>query len=80
MDADFKLGSRAPVWIPDARVSMCMLCTAEFTVTFRRHHCRACGKVTIISVQLKAQFVDCLLLSVVKTGNSNVMCSIMALT
>jgi len=24
---------------------MCQLCTAEFTVTFRRHHCRACGKV-----------------------------------
>ncbi|KAI0232072.1 hypothetical protein LSAT2_017572 [Lamellibrachia satsuma] len=45
MDADFKLGTRAPVWIPDARVSMCMLCTTEFTVTFRRHHCRACGKV-----------------------------------
>ena len=22
-----------------------MLCTAEYTVTFRRHHCRACGKV-----------------------------------
>ncbi|CAH1784124.1 unnamed protein product [Owenia fusiformis] len=43
---DFKLGSRAPIWIPDARVTMCMLCTSEFTVTWRRHHCRACGKVT----------------------------------
>ncbi|ELT96558.1 hypothetical protein CAPTEDRAFT_180983 [Capitella teleta] len=42
---DFKLGTKAPVWIPDARVSMCMTCTSEFTVTFRRHHCRACGKV-----------------------------------
>ena len=48
VDKDFKLGCRAPVWVPDARVSMCMLCTAEFTVTFRRHHCRACGKVSII--------------------------------
>ncbi|KAL1462413.1 hypothetical protein WDU94_014247 [Cyamophila willieti] len=24
---------------------MCQLCTSVFTVTFRRHHCRACGKV-----------------------------------
>ena len=36
---------QAPVWIPDKRVTMCQLCTAAFTVTFRRHHCRACGKV-----------------------------------
>ncbi|XP_035229352.1 uncharacterized protein LOC118201365 isoform X2 [Stegodyphus dumicola] len=41
----FVLGKKAPVWIPDARVTMCQLCTSEFTVTFRRHHCRACGKV-----------------------------------
>ncbi|XP_013395110.1 uncharacterized protein LOC106162376 [Lingula anatina] len=44
-DKDFILGSTAPVWIPDSRVSMCALCTTEFTVTFRRHHCRACGKI-----------------------------------
>ena len=40
-----RLGQQAPVWIPDKRVTMCQLCTAAFTVTFRRHHCRACGKV-----------------------------------
>ncbi|KAF0287798.1 FYVE, RhoGEF and PH domain-containing protein 6 [Amphibalanus amphitrite] len=40
-----KLGEKAPVWVPDDRASMCQLCTIEFTVTNRRHHCRACGKV-----------------------------------
>lgn len=45
MDNTFVLGKKAPVWIPDSRVTMCQLCTREFTVTFRRHHCRACGKV-----------------------------------
>ncbi|XP_045165344.2 protein piccolo-like isoform X2 [Mercenaria mercenaria] len=45
LDKDFVLGHKAPLWIPDARVTMCMLCTCEFTVTWRRHHCRACGWV-----------------------------------
>ncbi|XP_054280026.1 FYVE, RhoGEF and PH domain-containing protein 6-like isoform X2 [Macrosteles quadrilineatus] len=40
-----KIGREAPVWIQDKRVTMCQICTAEFTITFRRHHCRACGKV-----------------------------------
>ncbi|XP_050425561.1 FYVE, RhoGEF and PH domain-containing protein 6-like [Adelges cooleyi] len=40
-----KLGHEAPIWIQDCRVTMCQSCAAEFTVTFRRHHCRACGKV-----------------------------------
>ncbi|XP_068459182.1 FYVE, RhoGEF and PH domain-containing protein 6-like [Clinocottus analis] len=39
------LGSKAPIWIPDPRTTMCMICTCEFTMTWRRHHCRACGKV-----------------------------------
>lgn len=39
------LGKQAPVWIPDYRVTMCQHCTATFSLTFRRHHCRACGKV-----------------------------------
>uniref|UniRef100_A0A1B6E4K9 FYVE, RhoGEF and PH domain-containing protein 6 n=2 Tax=Clastoptera arizonana TaxID=38151 RepID=A0A1B6E4K9_9HEMI len=44
-DEPHKLGREAPVWIPDTKVSMCQVCTAEFTITFRRHHCRSCGKV-----------------------------------
>lgn len=39
------LGKQAPVWIPDYRVTMCQQCTSTFKLTFRRHHCRACGKV-----------------------------------
>lgn len=45
-EAESTLGNQAPVWIPDARVTMCQICTSEFTMTWRRHHCRACGKVS----------------------------------
>nr|KAG5695640.1 hypothetical protein BaRGS_029130 [Batillaria attramentaria] len=45
LDKDFVLGHKAPLWVPDARVTMCMLCLAEFSITWRRHHCRACGRV-----------------------------------
>ena len=31
--------------VPDKNVTMCQLCAELFTTTFRRHHCRACGKV-----------------------------------
>ncbi|KAI1882284.1 hypothetical protein AGOR_G00249090 [Albula goreensis] len=44
-DSGAPLGSKAPIWIPDLRTTMCMICTCEFTLTWRRHHCRACGKV-----------------------------------
>uniref|UniRef100_A0A8C5GF43 FYVE, RhoGEF and PH domain-containing protein 6-like n=1 Tax=Gouania willdenowi TaxID=441366 RepID=A0A8C5GF43_GOUWI len=44
-EAGAPLGSKAPIWIPDPRATMCMICTCEFSLTWRRHHCRACGKV-----------------------------------
>ncbi|XP_029317402.1 LOW QUALITY PROTEIN: FYVE, RhoGEF and PH domain-containing protein 6-like [Cottoperca gobio] len=45
VDTGAPLGSKAPIWIPDLRATMCMMCTCEFTLTWRRHHCRACGRV-----------------------------------
>lgn len=44
-NSGLQLGKEAPLWITDSRVSMCQQCTSLFTVTFRRHHCRACGRV-----------------------------------
>ncbi|XP_063073165.1 FYVE, RhoGEF and PH domain-containing protein 4 isoform X2 [Engraulis encrasicolus] len=41
-----ELGRRAPRWIRDNEVTMCMKCREPFNVlTRRRHHCRACGYV-----------------------------------
>ncbi|XP_008434725.1 FYVE, RhoGEF and PH domain-containing protein 4a isoform X1 [Poecilia reticulata] len=41
-----ELGKRAPRWIRDNEVTMCMKCREPFNaITRRRHHCRACGYV-----------------------------------
>ncbi|KAJ0056970.1 hypothetical protein NL108_000784, partial [Boleophthalmus pectinirostris] len=41
-----ELGRRAPKWIRDNEVTMCMKCNEPFhPLTRRRHHCRACGCV-----------------------------------
>lgn len=40
------LGEVAPVWVPDSQAPVCMKCDIKFTFTKRRHHCRACGKVS----------------------------------
>uniref|UniRef100_A0A665TDD4 FYVE, RhoGEF and PH domain containing 4b n=1 Tax=Echeneis naucrates TaxID=173247 RepID=A0A665TDD4_ECHNA len=41
-----ELGRRAPRWIRDNEVTVCMKCQDPFNaLTRRRHHCRACGCV-----------------------------------
>ncbi|XP_049578305.1 FYVE, RhoGEF and PH domain-containing protein 6 [Syngnathus scovelli] len=52
------LGTKAPIWIPDPRATMCMICTCEFTLTWRRHHCRACGKVVCQSCSSNKQSLE----------------------
>ncbi|NXV06236.1 ZFY16 protein, partial [Cettia cetti] len=37
---------KQPLWVPDSEAPNCMNCQAKFTFTKRRHHCRACGKVS----------------------------------
>ncbi|XP_051931321.1 FYVE, RhoGEF and PH domain-containing protein 5 isoform X2 [Hippocampus zosterae] len=39
------LGEAAPVPVPPSQAIMCMNCTSDFSLTLRRHHCNACGKV-----------------------------------
>lgn len=43
-----ELGSRQPSWVPDSEAPNCMNCSQRFTFTKRRHHCRACGKVSVV--------------------------------
>lgn len=40
-----RLGSIAPEWVSDDLAPACMKCAMKFSLTRRRHHCRACGKV-----------------------------------
>ncbi|KAH8083876.1 hypothetical protein JL720_8115 [Aureococcus anophagefferens] len=35
----------APVWVEDKNADACGLCDAKFTMFFRRHHCRKCGRL-----------------------------------
>ncbi|MBS0537033.1 MAG: FYVE zinc finger domain-containing protein [Proteobacteria bacterium] len=30
--------------VPDDACHKCQLCNASFSMTFRRHHCRVCGR------------------------------------
>lgn len=57
-DVNYELGSKAPIWIPDTRVTMCMICTSEFSVTWRRHHCRACGRVWNFGTSFQPKKID----------------------
>lgn len=49
-----ELGKRAPRWIRDNEVTMCMKCKESFNaITRRRHHCRACGYVSYCATAAK---------------------------
>ncbi|KAJ8370547.1 hypothetical protein SKAU_G00105750 [Synaphobranchus kaupii] len=39
------LGETAPTLVPVSQVTMCMNCASDFSLTLRRHHCAACGKI-----------------------------------
>ncbi|XP_065657046.1 FYVE, RhoGEF and PH domain-containing protein 2 isoform X3 [Hydra vulgaris] len=39
------VGQKAPLWVKDEDVTMCMLCTLKFGLIYRKHHCRGCGRV-----------------------------------
>lgn len=41
------LGEKAPTLVPVSQVMMCMNCTADFSLTLRRHHCHGCGRVRV---------------------------------
>lgn len=33
------------IWVPNAKADRCNMCTSEFSLMVRRHHCRSCGQV-----------------------------------
>ncbi|XP_062853994.1 FYVE, RhoGEF and PH domain-containing protein 5-like isoform X2 [Trichomycterus rosablanca] len=39
------LGENAPPLVSVSQVAVCMNCPVQFSLTHRRHHCHACGKV-----------------------------------
>ncbi|XP_047188810.1 FYVE, RhoGEF and PH domain-containing protein 5 isoform X1 [Scophthalmus maximus] len=42
---NLSLGEKAPTLVPVSQVMMCMNCTADFSLTLRRHHCHGCGRI-----------------------------------
>jgi hypothetical protein len=45
------------VWLPDRTAQRCTWCQRTFTLTRRRHHCRACGKIFCSSCAFKTEHV-----------------------
>lgn len=45
-------------WQPDSAVLACGLCSRDFTLFVRRHHCRKCGRVVCASCSKFTGFLD----------------------
>ncbi|KAI8920402.1 hypothetical protein BC831DRAFT_479817 [Entophlyctis helioformis] len=56
-DVDNIEGYKAPIWVPDSLANNCNVCTTEFTLFNRKHHCRACGNVVCSSCSTNAFYV-----------------------
>ena len=56
---EIQLGWYAPEWVPDKDAKACMNCGLKFTVVKRRHHCRACGKVSEYFVYVMNVSLNC---------------------
>lgn len=41
----FRTHAEVPVWQADEDASSCFICNKDFSVFYRRHHCRKCGRV-----------------------------------
>lgn len=50
-DARKQLEQSVVTWEEDSKVPRCPFCQQEFSWSFRRHHCRICGKVVCADVQ-----------------------------
>ncbi|OAF69311.1 Actin filament-binding protein frabin [Intoshia linei] len=44
-DEDMYIGFLAPTLLADKQTSSCPYCTKPFTLSYRRHHCKSCGKI-----------------------------------
>ena len=40
-----RLSQFADSWIPDKESHSCMVCQTPFTLFYRKHHCRKCGRL-----------------------------------
>lgn len=44
-------------WVPDNQSERCLSCDREFSAFYRRHHCRACGKLVCANCSSRSDFL-----------------------
>eukprot|EP01061_Rhynchopus_euleeides_P020736 TRINITY_DN3368_c0_g1_i2.p1 TRINITY_DN3368_c0_g1~~TRINITY_DN3368_c0_g1_i2.p1 ORF type:complete len:473 (+),score=55.76 TRINITY_DN3368_c0_g1_i2:340-1758(+) len=66
----YKWKPSAPVWVSDDSVTTCRGCSALFTLTNRRHHCRKCGDIFCKSCSKHQSSIPGLYVSKVRVCNT----------